>query len=514
MAELRCVPPNAIIVGYDFSTGGVKALAFDLDGNTRAEIRLPTDLWTEGGVSELNLMQLEGQARAATRAIADSLSGRKRVENWLASGISATHHTAGRIGWSKIQVRRAICWNDQTLAKYHAEGLARLGGQERAKELTGGPWAVRYSLSHLVKDETTLSEAEWKGTDLILPHGPLAAGYLTDEFGVTSVSSAASTGIMDLRTNQWRKEMLEALAKPEYRELTWTCLPTIIDLNQPIGPLAEHLILDAGIPKGVRPLVFPTLDDQAAGVIGGGAVEAGQLAIILGNSAVVNSSSAQLPESGTLDAMKLNWDNAYLWMRCYSNGSQFVDRVAGKDWHKFDQAVREVPAMCNGTCVLPFLFSEPSVGVNDPLVKWCPSEPPAGPVKIRACLEAIAYLLARAVDEHTAAGQKNITRITVSGGMARSKVMCEILASVLNRELTLLVSDEGPALGAAVVALAGLESHLRKQKGDSEPYTASDAVWAMVKFRPERVKPVKAWADVYPTGRAVFEKWLKGQPPC
>src|SRR4051812_18219669 len=215
MAEaLRCVPADALVVGYDFSTGGVKALAFDLSGATVAQVRLPTDLWTEGGVSELNLMQLEGQARATTRAIAWRLGTDGRAR-WLAAGISATHHTAGRIDGDGNQVRRAICWNDQTLAEYHAEGLKRLGGQDRAKELTGGPWAVRYSLSHLVKDEHTLSAADWKRTERILPHGPLAAGYLTDRFHLTSVSSAASTGMMDLRTNRWRREMLDALAKPE-----------------------------------------------------------------------------------------------------------------------------------------------------------------------------------------------------------------------------------------------------------------------------------------------------------
>lgn len=134
MAELsRCVPQDAVIVGYDFSTGGVKALAFDLSGNTVAQVRLPTDLWTEGGVSELNLMQLEGQARAATRLIADELDHLGRLGGWTACGVSATHHTAGRLGPADSQVRRAICWNDQTLAKYHAEGLARLGGQGRTR---------------------------------------------------------------------------------------------------------------------------------------------------------------------------------------------------------------------------------------------------------------------------------------------------------------------------------------------------------------------------------------------
>src|SRR5262245_49159738 len=49
---LRCVAPETVITGWDFSTGSVKGLAFDLDGNALAEVRLPTDLWTEGGVSE------------------------------------------------------------------------------------------------------------------------------------------------------------------------------------------------------------------------------------------------------------------------------------------------------------------------------------------------------------------------------------------------------------------------------------------------------------------------------
>src|SRR5437868_1062975 len=93
---LRCVPPNTVVTGWDFSTGAVKCLAFDLDGNTLAESRLPTDLWTAGGVSELNLLQLEGQARASTRAIASRLREMGRLPHWRAGGVSATHHTAGR----------------------------------------------------------------------------------------------------------------------------------------------------------------------------------------------------------------------------------------------------------------------------------------------------------------------------------------------------------------------------------------------------------------------------------
>ena len=315
MAEtLRYAPPSSIITGWDFSTGAVKCLAFDLEGQVVAEVRYPTDLWTEGGVSELNLMQLEGQARATTRAMAGKLKELGRLHDWIAGGISATHHTSGRIDRAFTQVRRAICWNDHSLLEYHAIGLERIGGPERVKQLIGGPWAARYSLSHLVKDEVFLSPEDWRRTSRILPHGALAGGFLTGNFDVVSVSAAASTGIMDFRSRLWQPAMLQALAALEYRELAWKQLPRIVEQDQPLGEIHPGLALEAGIPMQRRPLLFPTSDDQQAGLVGGGAVSAGQMAVILGNSAVVNSSSIKLPASGTLDAMCLNWGPS-LWMR-------------------------------------------------------------------------------------------------------------------------------------------------------------------------------------------------------
>ncbi len=503
---IRSIPPSSVITGWDFSTGGVKCLAFDLEGNTLAEVRLPTDLWTEGGVSELNLMQLDGQARESTRAIASELRKLGRLDDWIAGGISATHHTAGRIDRDYLQVRRAICWNDHTLAKYHAHGLKRLGGQATAKKLIGGPWAIRYTLSHLVKDESELPLASWERTHRILTHGALAAGYLTGNFDVVSVSSAASTGIMNLRNARWCRPMLNALADPKLRRLAWRQLPRIQDFNQPVGPLSESLALDAGI-SGNRPLIFPSSDDQQAGLAGGGAVDAGQVAVILGNSAVVNSSSHRLPANASLDAMRLSW-GPYLWMRCYNNGAQFLDHVVGKDpdWSALEEAARGVPAGSDGVLVLPFVNPEPSLNVKSPRLKWYPSEPRGVGKKYRASLEALAYLIALGIREHERAGQK-ITRVSVSGGIARSELICEILASVIGRPLERLESDEGPALGAAAVALAGLETYLRCRDGVTEPFTVGAAVAQMVRFRKPAI-PNQRWTSTYQGCLAAFERRL------
>ncbi|MGF1577760.1 MAG: FGGY-family carbohydrate kinase [Gemmataceae bacterium] len=509
MAESpRYLHQDAIITGWDFSTGAVKCLAFDLGGNVLVDVRLPTDLWTEDGVAELNLMQLEGQAYASTRGIANQLLELNRLHHWLAGGISATHHTAGRIDSDKLQVRRAICWNDHTLAAYHKRGLERLGGQEKVRGHIGGPWAIRYSLRHLVKDEVHLSKEDWTRTYKIGTHGVLAAGYLTGNFDVTSVSSAASTGVMNLRTNTWCRGMLEALESTEYRELAWAQLPRIVDQSEPVGRLRRGLAEDLGVTPDAAPFVFPTSDDQQAGLIGGGAVDAGQMAIILGNSAVVNSSAMEPPQTDSLDSMKLNW-GPYLWMRCYNNGAQFLDRVVGEtpNWKFLETEARKCPAGANEHFVLPFIAPEPSLGVKTAQLKWIPTQPADIGMQFRVSLEAIAYLIALGVRAHEENGQQ-ISRITVSGGIAKSELMCEILATVLNRRLERLQSDEGPALGAAVTALAALETHLRRQDGVDDPFTVAHAVTTMVQFG-EPVDPNPQWGAAYEHGFRQFEDKLK-----
>jgi sugar (pentulose or hexulose) kinase len=86
--------------------------------------------------------------------------------------------------------------------------------------------------------------------------------------------------------------------------------------------------------------------------------------------------------------------------------------------------------------------------------------------------------------------------------------MLEILASVLNRPLERLESDEGPALGAAVSALWGLESWKRKQAGETDEYAIADAVAEMVRFR-EAAQPRREWVDGYAKGLKQFQDALR-----
>jgi sugar (pentulose or hexulose) kinase len=144
--------------------------------------------------------------------------------------------------------------------------------------------------------------------------------------------------------------------------------------------------------------------------------------------------------------------------------------------------------------------------VSESRAQWFPAEPKEPGKRFRAALEALAYLIALGVREHEQAGQR-ITRITVSGGIARSDLMCSILATVLDRPLQRLQSFEGPALGAAVTALGAVESYRRRQRGITDPFTVADAVAVLVKFR-DAVLPDPAWREAYRKGLAEFEKRL------
>jgi hypothetical protein len=70
-----------------------------------------------------------------------------------------------------------------------------------------------------------------------------------------------------------------------------------------------------------------------------------------------------------------------------------------------------------------------------------------------------------------------------------------------------LQSSEGPALGAAVTALAALEANLRKQRGIREPFAVADAVPVLVQFR-GAVAPNPSWRAAYADGLRGFEARL------
>jgi sugar (pentulose or hexulose) kinase len=216
--------------------------------------------------------------------------------------------------------------------------------------------------------------------------------------------------------------------------------------------------------------------------------------------------------------MALNWPGN-LVMRCYTNGAGFFNQVIGyqstwtsRHWAEREKLAAQIEPDPQRAMVLPFPMQEPSLGIGEGQrsVRWFPNEPDPQQepgLRYRAAAEALAYLIKLGVQAHEAAGQR-IERISVSGGLAQSDLMCKILATVLERPVERLESKEGPALGAAAAALAGYETGLRRKKRNQQEFSVADAVAQIVRFR-KPVQPHDPWRETYRRGFALFQEKLE-----
>lgn len=126
----------------------------------------------------------------------------------------------------------------------------------------------------------------------------------------------------------------------------------------------------------------------------------------------------------------------------------------------FDELVApaaEVPAGSDGVQFLPYLSGERSP-YPDPLAR-------GAFVGLtlnhdlrhltRAVLEGVAYGLRDGFELMLAAGTRPVSHIRASGGGLASPVWRQILADVLDAEITIPSTTEGAAYGAAVLAAVG-----------------------------------------------------------
>jgi L-ribulokinase len=110
----------------------------------------------------------------------------------------------------------------------------------------------------------------------------------------------------------------------------------------------------------------------------------------------------------------------------------------------------------------------------------------AAPEVYRALYEATAFGTRTIIETFEAAGVP-VHELVVAGGLLRNPLLMQIYADVTRRPLSLIDSDQGPALGAAMHAAVAAGAY-------SDIYAAADA---MGKLLPRVYEPDAAAADAY-----------------
>lgn len=271
-----------------------------------------------------------------------------------------------------------------------------------------------------------------------------------------SISMASGTGLFNLRTCEWDRELLEAL------DISVEQLPALLEKHEPFAKLTDNFARRWPQLEAAR--WFPAIGDGAANNIGAGCTTPESCALMIGTSGAMRlmwegEPPARLPSS--LWCYRAD-RNRVLAGGALSDGGGLYGWMTGALALGDDRvaAENELAGMkpdAHGLTVLPFWSGERSTG-------WRSRAKGAiygltlttRPIDIlRASMEGVAYrfaLIANALGE-IAPGAK----VVASGGaLFRSPAWSQIIADVLGRPVHLSKTEEASSRGACLLALEAI----------------------------------------------------------
>jgi len=422
--------------------------------------------------------------RATESALAEVSAGREIV----GIGLSGQMHGLVVLDEAGSVIRPAILWNDQRTASECAEIEDRIG-LDRLIGMTGNRALPGFTAPKLLWLRRHEPEAYARIARVMLPKDYVRLG-LTGAWAIDA-SDASGTLLLDVARRDWSAEVVDALELP--RE--W--LPPVLESPEVSGRVTNGRgdALAPGIP------VAAGAGDQPAAAVGVGATRPGTLSVVLGTSGVVlaplpaYAHDAEARVHAFCHARPGTWQ-AMGVMLSAAGSLQWLHDTIAKDV-PFDALVAEAerwPPGAEGLLFLPYLAGERTPHA-DPDARGAfvglELRHDRGAL-VRAVLEGVAFGLADSLDLLRSLGVDAATA-RVSGGGARSRLWLRIVASVLGVPLELTESEEGSALGAAL--LGGVAGGVFAD--------VDDAVDRCVRVT-STVEPDPAWHEAY---RSAHERY-------
>jgi xylulokinase len=440
------------VLGIDVSTTATKAILVDEAGvvagvgSAEYDYAVPRPLWSEQDP------QLWWDA--AQTAIRGALTnGAIAGADVAAVGLAGQMHGAVLLDAADQPLRPAILWNDQRTAA-ECDEIRRLVGPARLIEVTGNDALTGFTAPKLLWVRHNEPE-QWGRTAHVCLPKDFVRHRLTGEHAV-DCADGAGTLLFELQARSWSSEVVAAL------EIDPRLLPRTVEGPHVTGVVSAMAAAATGLAAGTP--VVGGGGDQAANGVGVGAVEPGIVALSLGTSGVVFAATDRplveregrvhafchaVPERWHLMSVMLSAGGSLRWFR---------DTLApGATYEALEAEASAVPAGSDGLVFLPYLTGERSPH-PDPRARGAFVGLTIAHDRrhlARAVLEGVAFGLRDGLDQIVATGIPAPTQIRASGGGIASAVWRQILADVLDAEITAVSTTEGAAFGAAMLAAVG-----------------------------------------------------------
>ncbi|TFE03914.1 xylulokinase [Jeotgalibacillus salarius] len=438
------------VIGVDLGTSAVKVLLVNQNGEVVKEASAEYPVMHEkSGYSEQHPEDWVKGTFQALQAVTSHLKEGEKVEGISFAG---QMHGLVMVDESGEVIRPAILWND-TRTTAECQEIVETVGQKRLLHLTKNPALEGFTLPKIIWVKKHEPQ-NWERLHQFMLPKDYVRYRMTGKMAM-DLSDAAGTLLLDVEHGVWSKEMLDAFTIEE------TQCPQLLKSVDEAGEIMPEVARETGLQPDTK--VFAGGADNACGAIGSGVLKEGMSMCSIGTSGVILSyeNRGNLDFNGKVHYFNHGVPNAY-----YTMG---VTLAAGDSlaWYKknfggelsFDELIKEAaltPPGAEGLLFTPYISGERTPHA-DAYIRGSFTGMDQRHTRghfTRAVIEGVTFSLNESLTIFRENGKK-IDRIVSIGGGAKSDFWLQLQADIFNAEVVKLNSEQGPGMGAAMLASVG-----------------------------------------------------------
>ena len=440
------------VIGVDLGTSAVKVLLMNQDGMVCDEVSKSYPIIQEkSGYSEQDPNEWVEKTILALK----ELVGQFNDDVSSIEGISFSGQMHGLVLLDKNHqvLRNAILWND-TRTTEQCQQIYDLVGKEPLLQITKNEALEGFTLPKLLWVKQYEPETFAKASVFLLPKDYLRykiTGKIHSEF-----SDAAGTLLLNVAEKKWSYEICDMVGiDPAF-------LPPLVESHHFVGEITEIFSKEIGLSKSTK--VFTGGADNACGAIGSSILSEGKTLCSIGTSGVILSyeESNERDFGGKVHYFNHGEENTYYTMGVtlaagYSL-SWFKETFAKEEeFETLLEGLKNVPIGSNGLLFTPYLVGERTPHADSIIrASFIGMDASHNRVDfVRAVIEGITFSLNESIEIFRENGKTIDTIISIGGG-TKNENWLQIQADVFNAKVIKLSSEQGPAIGASMLAAYGL----------------------------------------------------------
>lgn len=464
-AEGTAVGQITAVLGIDIGTSGTKVVAVNASGTVIGSytsgynMHVPRALFAE--------QQPDDWWQATILAVRGVMA--KLLDSGLqvaVEGISFSGQMHGLVPLDQHGqvIRPSIIWCDLRSVEQAAR-LEREVGRAQIIAWTQNPPLPNFTITKLLWMRDHEPDLYRRIGTVLLPKDYVRL-QMTGQPAM-DLSDASGTLLLDVANRCWSTDMCHAAGIP----LAW--LPRLVEASEVAGRLTPEAARLLGLAEGTP--VVAGAADQAAGAVGLGISDPGEIAAVFGTSGVVLAATERplrdplgrlhtfchaLPDKWYVMGVTQAAGGSLQWYRRrFAQAQEAVAQASGRDVYELlMEEAQAAPPGADGVMFLPYLLGERTPHLDPQATgAWLGLRFHHEPQHlVRAVLEGVAYSLR---DCYLAMREVGIeaTAWRAAGGGANGRVWMDIFASVLDDPITVLKGAQGPAYGAAILAAQGVQ---------------------------------------------------------